>query len=337
MDTICALSTAPGRAGVAVIRISGPESFAMAGRLAGTLPEPGRHGVRMLRAADGSVIDDALVLSFQRPASFTGEDVVELQTHGSPAVTRTVLEALLSFGARLAEAGEFTRRALENDKLGIEEVEGLSDLLTAETKAQLDQAQRTRSGELGRLIEGLRARLLRAAALLEAMIDFADEEVPEDTSVEVLGLVGSVRGDIQAEIDGSFVAERVRDGFEIAVVGAPNAGKSTLINALAGREAVLVSDVAGTTRDVVELRMDLRGIAVTWLDTAGLRDTEDQVEQMGVARAKERAQAADLRLFLLADAGEAPGMVPLADDICLVGKSDLGVWRYLRCDRGRCG
>lgn len=324
MDTICALSTAPGRAGIAVIRVSGPEAFGMAGMLAGTVPKPGRHGVRILRASDGSVLDDALVLTFAGPASFTGEDVVELQVHGSPAVTAAVLDQLVRHGARPAEAGEFTRRALENDRLGVDEVEGLSDLLAAETKAQMDQAQRVRSGELGALIESLRARLLRAAALLEAMIDFADEEVPEDTTAEVLALTGAVRSDIRAEIDGSYVAERVRDGFEIAIIGVPNAGKSTLINALAGREAVLVSDIAGTTRDVVELRMDLRGLAVTWLDTAGLRHTEDRVEQMGVAMAKARADAADLRVFLLTEAGEAPSIEPLPDDLVLVGKADQG-------------
>ena len=322
MDTICAVSTAPGRAGVAVIRLSGPQSVPFAEALCGSLPSPGRHVLRTLRDRSGAKLDEALVLRFAGPASFTGEDVVEFQTHGSPAVTREVLAALTDLGARVAEPGEFTRRALENDKLDLVAVEGLGDLLAAETRVQLDQAQGVLSGRLMETLEFLRVRLLRASALLEAMIDFADEDIPEDVTEEAGEIIRDIRRRMADEIAGSFVAERVRDGFEVAIMGAPNVGKSTLLNAIAGRQAALVSDVAGTTRDVIELRTDLRGLPVTWLDTAGLRESDDRVEQMGVALAQERADAADLRIILLESALDV-GIEPRDDDLVLVGKSDV--------------
>ena len=325
MDTICALFTAPGRAGVAVIRISGAEAFEVALRLCDTLPKPGRHGIRSIHDADGLKLDDALVLVFKAPASFTGEDVVEFQTHGSPAVVQAVLAALILAGARQADAGEFTRRALENDKLDIVGVEGLSDLLAAETRAQLAQAQRVLSGRLADTVESLRTQLLRAAALFEAMIDFADEDIPEDVTGDAIHLIDQARGVIANEIKGSVLAERVRDGFEVAILGAPNVGKSTLMNALAGRQAALVSDVAGTTRDVIEFRADLRGLPVTWLDTAGLRDTDDKVEKMGVDLARERADRSDLRITILANADDAPPLEPRDGDLVLVGKADVQV------------
>lgn len=323
MDTICAVSTAPGRAGVAIVRVSGPHAVAAARQLAGNLPEPGRHAVRKLRFEDGAIIDEALVLNFAAPASFTGEDVVEFQTHGSPAVTSAVVDALEDLGVRRAEPGEFTRRALENDRLDLVAVEGLSDLLAAETRAQLDQAQSVLAGELAETVEFLHSHLLRAAALFEAMIDFADEDVPEDVTDEAVRHLDLAQERISLEIAGSFVAERVRDGFEVAVLGAPNTGKSTLLNALAGRQAALVSDMPGTTRDVIEFRQDLRGLPVTWLDTAGLRDASDAVERMGIDLARQRAEQADLRVFLLSSFGEAVPLAPLEDDLVLVGKADL--------------
>ena len=323
MDTICAVSTAPGRAGVAVVRLSGPQSVQIAEALCGSVPMPGRYALRVLRDADGAKLDEALVLRFSAPASFTGEDVVELQTHGSPAVTQEVLAALTGLGARIAEAGEFTRRALENDKLDLVAVEGLGDLLAAETRAQLDQAQSVLSGRLLETVEFLRERLVRAAALLEAMIDFADEEVPEDVTGEAIEIIQAIRQRIAGEIAGSLVADRVRDGFQVAILGAPNVGKSTLLNAIAGRQAALVSEIAGTTRDVIELRTDLRGLPVTWLDTAGLRETDDAVEQMGVRLARDRAEAADLRIFILANEGSEPEFEVKDEDLVLVGKSDI--------------
>ena len=317
-DTIFALASARGKAGVAVFRVSGPQAVAAVGRLCAV---PMVRGLR--RLVWGDVLDEALVLRFPEGGSFTGEEVVELQVHGSIAVIKAVSAALLAVGLRPAEAGEFTRRALENGRLDLARVEGLADLVEAETEAQRRQALRVFSGAIGARTEVWRAKLIRAAALIEATIDFADEDVPVDVTPEVLELIGDLQADLLAEITGSVVAERVRDGFEVAIVGAPNAGKSTLLNALAGREAAITSDVAGTTRDVIEVRMDLGGLAVTLLDTAGLRETEDRVEAIGVARALQRAERADLRVFLLAEPGEALMMAPLPEDLVVLGKADL--------------
>ena len=304
MDTIFALATARGKAGVAVIRISGPSSHAAAARLAGgDLPARGTV-LRALHDEDGAPLDDGLILTFRGPASFTGEDVAELQVHGSMAGVSAILTTLGRFpDLRLAEPGEFTRRALENGKLDLAQVEGLADLIEAETEAQRKQAHALLQGALGTLAEGWRHDLIRAAALIEAVIDFADEEVPTDVTPEVNALLTRVEGELRGQIAGVQMAERIREGFEVAIIGKPNAGKSTLLNALAGREAAITSDHAGTTRDVIEVRMDLAGLPVTLLDTAGLRDTKDAVEGMGIALARKRAEAADMRVFL-AEEGE---------------------------------
>ncbi|AOZ68083.1 tRNA uridine-5-carboxymethylaminomethyl(34) synthesis GTPase MnmE [Rhodobacter xanthinilyticus] len=322
MDTIFALATARGKAGVAVIRISGPRAFAAAESLAGRLPAPRRAGLRHLRLG-AEALDEAVVLCFEAGASFTGEEVAELHLHGAVATVSVVLRALGAVeGLRLAEPGEFTRRALENGRLDLAQVEGLSDLIEAETEAQRKQALRVLSGAVGEVVEAWRAKLVRAAALIEATIDFADEEVPVDVSPEVLELIGEVSGAVRAEIGRLGAAERIREGFEVAIVGRPNAGKSTLLNALAGREAAITSEIAGTTRDVIEVRMDLGGLAVTLLDTAGLRETEDVVEAIGVERAVSRAEAADLRIFLL-DREEIPLIAPRDGDLLVQGKADL--------------
>jgi tRNA modification GTPase len=323
MDTIFALATARGRAGVAVIRLSGPRAFEAGAALCGSLPTI--RGLRQLTDSRGAMLDDALVLVFDEGRSFTGEAVVEFQVHGSTAVIDAVLRRLSELdGLRLAEPGEFTRRALENGRLDLAQVEGLADLIEAETEAQRIQAQRVLSGALGEKADGWRRDLIRAAALLAATIDFADEDVPVDVSPEVNALLDRVQTSLDAEREGVGIAERIRDGFEVAIVGPPNAGKSTLLNALAGREAAITSELAGTTRDVIEVRMDLGGLPVTVLDTAGLRETDDLVEGIGIQRAVERAKAADLRVFLLS-AGEATyGIEPGPDDIVVLGKADLG-------------
>ena len=323
MDTIFAESTAHGRAGVSVVRISGPEAHEIAAKICGGLPKLRTSGLRYVRCSNGEVLDQALVLTFAAPNSFTGEDVVEFHLHGSIAVVRAVLSLLGQFtNTRVAEPGEFTRRALENEKLDLAQVEGLSDLIEAETEAQRKQAFNVLSGNLGRLVERWRTDLIRAASLLEATIDFADEDVPVDVTPEVKALLSGVCAEISKEVKGTKVAERIRSGFEVAIVGAPNAGKSTLLNALAGRDAAITSEVAGTTRDVIEVRMDLGGIPVTLLDTAGLRDTDDTVEVIGINRAIERANSADLRVFL-SGPNEELMLVPSDEDIVLVPKVDL--------------
>lgn len=323
MDTIFAQATAQGRAGVSVVRLSGPSAFEIAQDICGLLPGSHRAAVRNLRDSSGEVIDRALVLPFEGPNSFTGEDVVEFHLHGSIAIVGAILKRLSAFPqARLAEAGEFTRRALENEKLDLTQVEGLADLIEAETEAQRKQALRVLSGHLGDLVESWRSDLIRAAALLEATIDFADEDVPVDVTPEVDALLSGVASDLNREVAGAVVAERIRTGFEVAIIGAPNVGKSTLLNTLAGRDAAITSDVAGTTRDIVEVRMDLDGLPVTLLDTAGLRQSEDLVETLGIERAIKRAQSADLRVFLAVSEDALP-ITPMDDDIILHPMADL--------------
>ena len=282
------------------------------------------------------MLDEALVLVFAGPHSFTGEDVVELQCHGSTAVIAAILQNLSRQpGLRLADPGEFTRRALENGRLDLAQVEGLADLIDAETEAQRRQAQQVLSGALGDLAARWRRDLIRAAALVEATIDFADEDVPTDVTPEVNALLQGVLSDLLREISGVQIAERIRQGFEVAIIGAPNVGKSTLLNHLAGRDAAITSEIAGTTRDVIEVRMDLGGLPVTLLDTAGLRETEDAVEAIGIDRARQRAAAADLRVVLSED-GASP--IPLEpDDLLVLAKADLGGDSDRLCVSGKTG
>ena len=322
MDTIYALASARGKAGVAVLRLSGPMAHDAAAMLCGDLPVARRASLRRL-SWNGVELDQALVLIFPDGQSFTGEPSVELHLHGSLAVVQSVMRALSEIaGLRLAEPGEFTRRALENGQLDLAQVEGLADLIDAETEAQRRQALRVLSGAIGRRAEEWRRKLIRAAALIEATIDFVDEDVPVDVTPEVMELTSDVLVELRREVTGSFAAERIRDGFEVAIVGAPNAGKSTLLNALAGRDAAITSEFAGTTRDVIEVRMDIGGLAVTLLDTAGLRETADPVERIGIERALDRARLADLRVFL--ESGEdVPGIMPMQGDINISGKADV--------------
>ncbi len=323
MDTIFALATAPGKSSISVIRISGSRSddvFAAFGLK--QLPERGLYR-RKLTDLNGEMIDDAVVLVFRAPDSFTGENIIELQTHGSSAIQSkllSILSALPRF--RLAEPGEFTRRALLNGKMDLAQVEGLADLIDAETEAQRSQAVRVFSGAMGARVSEWRGMLVRALALVEAGIDFSDEDIPEDLLSEVASLLRCVLVDLRAQLTGAKAAERVRKGFDVVIVGAPNAGKSTLLNRLAGREAALVSEQPGTTRDAIEVHMEMSGLPVTLTDTAGLRESRDQLENLGIDRTMMRARTADLRIFLV-ETGEVSPVAAQPGDIVRRSKGDL--------------
>lgn len=321
MDTIFALASAAGKAGVSVIRLSGPDALKICDSWGLGLSDHDRRLVK-LRDDDGGLIDEAFAISFAPGRSYTGEQVVEFQTHGSPAVVAAVLNRLGALGGRHAEAGEFTWRAMENGQLDLAQVEGLADLIDSETEGQRRQAVRVFQGALGDLASGWREKLLRAAALLEATIDFVDEDVPIDVFPEVRDLVSSVKCEVADESKGVRVRERVRDGFEVALVGPPNAGKSTLLNRLAGREAAITSDIAGTTRDVLEVRMDLDGLPVTFLDTAGLRASVDKLEEIGIERGKARAATADVVVYL-SDGSDDENVETDALEIRVRAKADL--------------
>jgi tRNA modification GTPase len=300
-DTIFALSSGRPPAAIAVVRISGPRARAALERLAGRVPEPRKAALARVRDPDsGEVIDEALALWFPGPKSETGEDIAELQLHGGRAVIAAVLAALGRIdGLRPAEAGEFTRRAFENGQLDLTAVEGLADLIGAETEAQRRQAYRQLKGLLGDRAETWRARLIQALALVEARIDFSDEaDVPEDLITPALNIARELRDEIAEALAGAARGERLRDGLLVAIAGPPNAGKSTLLNRIARREAAIVSPIPGTTRDVIEVHLDLNGYPVTVLDTAGIRDSDDPVEQEGVRRARQRASDADLILWV---------------------------------------
>ena len=365
-ETIFAPSTAPGRAGVAVVRVSGPQAGkALSALSGGPLPVARQASLRRLRDPEsGERIDHALVLWFPAPKSFTGEDVAELHLHGGRAVVAAVLTALAGLpGLRPAAPGEFTRRAFDHDKLDLTAVEGLADLIDAETDAQRRQALRQMEGGLARLIEDWRSRLTRVLAHFEAAIDFSDEELPEALDREALAAAGGVAAEIETVLADGRRGERLREGLNAVILGAPNAGKSSLLNALAQREAAIVSALAGTTRDVIEVHLDLGGYPVTLVDTAGLRAAEGSdaaplaaataaptandaqppdghwaVEREGMARARARAEAADIKLLvfdLQAERPLVPEVMGLRDDRSLVvlNKADVAVPERLAAAR----
>jgi len=286
-DTIYALATAPGRAGVAIVRVSGGEARNVVARLTNRdVPSSRVATLRRIFDSDDAPIDDALVLFFSSPNSFTGEDVAEFHLHGGPAVVAALLQRMRSMeNCRLAEPGEFTRRAFHNNKLDLAQVEGLADLVAAETEAQRRQALRQAEGELSRFYDAWRARLLRALARLEAYIDFPDEDLPDQLIRAIDGEIAELVADLDRHLADNHRGEILRDGLTIAILGAPNVGKSSIINKLSKREAAIVSAIAGTTRDVIEVRMDLGGYPVTVADTAGLRASADEIEQEGIRRA----------------------------------------------------
>jgi len=299
-DTIFALSSGRPPAAIAVVRISGPRARMALEQLIGRVPQPRRASLARLRdPATGDVVDEGLALWFPAPNSETGEDMAELHVHGGRAIIAAVLAALAKLaGLRPAEAGEFTRRAFESGRMDLTAVEGLADLVAAETEAQRRQAYQHLKGLLGERAESWRQRLIEALALVEAGIDFSDEEdVPKDMMARSLELIRPLAEEIGKA--GAGQGERLREGLRVAIAGPPNAGKSTLFNRLARREAAIVSPFPGTTRDVLELHLDLGGYPVTMLDTAGIRETNDPVEREGVQRASERAADADLVLWVL--------------------------------------
>lgn len=323
-ETVFAPATAAGRAAVAVIRISGPDSSKILQQLAAPLPTPRRAVVRRLKAGDGSALDEALVLWLPAPASFTGEDSAELHLHGGRAGVEAVSRELAELGLRLAEPGEFSRRAFQNGKLDLTQAEAIADLVDAETDAQRRQALGQLEGELSARYEGWRRRLIQALARLEAAVDFPDEDLPETLQAEVGARIGALAGELEEALADHGRGEKVREGFKIALIGAPNAGKSSLLNRLAGREAAIVTDIAGTTRDVIEVPTVIEGFKVLFADMAGLRESVDPIEAEGVRRARAWAEAADLRLWVVDQA--APADLEDAtrpDDLLVLNKADL--------------
>jgi tRNA modification GTPase len=308
VPTIFAPATAPGRGGVAIVRVSGPLAGTALTALTGRpLPAPRMATfVRLTVSETGEFLDQGLVLWFPAPHSFTGEDVAEFHVHGGRAVIAGVIDALARLpGLRIAEPGEFSRRGFENGKFDLTAAEAIADLVDADTAAQRRQALRQMEGELGRLYDGWRHRLTRALAHLEADIDFPDEDLPEGVAVMVRPELEALADEIASHLNDNRRGERLRDGIHISILGAPNAGKSSLLNVLARREAAIVSERAGTTRDVVEVHLDLGGFPVVLADTAGLREAADEIESEGIRRALDRAANADLKLAVF-DATSLP-------------------------------
>ena len=326
-DTIFAPATAAGRAAVSVVRISGPRAGEALRALAGRLPAARQASLRAIRNAGGAALDRALVLWFPAPGSYSGEDCAELHVHGGPAVVAGVIDALQGLGLRLAEPGEFTRRAFENGKLDLAQAEGIADLIDSETEAQRRQALAQVEGALSQAQARWRAALTECLAVFEAAVDFPDEEVPADVAARARPVLEGLICDLDAASAEAERGERIREGYRIALMGAPNAGKSTLLNALAGRDAAIVTATPGTTRDVIEVPLVIAGYKALLADMAGLRETADEIEAEGVRRARAWASSADLRLWVVDGSGASEPEAPAelrAGDICVISKQDLG-------------
>jgi tRNA modification GTPase len=327
-STIFAVATGFGRAAISVIRVSGGRTRFILETIAGGVPEPRRLVLRRLRAPHShEVLDQALVAWMPGPHSFTGEDQAELHIHGGVAARGAVVRALAEIpGCRAAEPGEFTRRAFLNGRMDLSSVEGLVDLIDAETEAQRRQALRQLEGALGGLAEAWRERLIEALTLLEAALDFSDEaDVPTHLESAAAAIAQDLATSIGQHLADGRRGERLRDGFVVVLAGPPNAGKSTLLNALARRDVAIVSDIPGTTRDAIEVRCDLGGLPVTFIDTAGLRDSQDPIEQAGMARTRARLGSADLTLWLIPPDSSTRGVPDESGPVLKVAtKADIG-------------
>lgn len=325
-DTIFALSSGALPSGVAVVRLSGPRALDVAAILAGRVSRPRQASLQWIRKRNGERIDQGLVFTFPAPASFTGEDCVEFQVHGGRAVIAALLQELAGFdGLRHAEAGEFSRRAFDNGRLDLVEIEGLADLIVADTEMQRKLALEQSGGTLSALYSGWTDRLTRIRALIEAELDFPDEDdIPGAVSDQLWPMLALLRDEIDRHLAGAAAAEIVRDGFRIAIIGPPNAGKSSLLNALAQRDVAIVTDVAGTTRDVLGIDLDIGGYLVHVMDTAGIRETEDVIEREGVRRAFRSIEQADLVLLLGLERGGVDCDIPRGKRVLAIhSKSDL--------------
>ncbi|MBS4772747.1 MAG: tRNA uridine-5-carboxymethylaminomethyl(34) synthesis GTPase MnmE [Proteobacteria bacterium] len=302
-QTIYALSTVYGKSGVAVIRISGSEALTVVSRMtnlnAAAIKPRYAYFVKLRHAVSDELLDKCLLLYFKAPHSFSGEDIVELHTHGSRAVIAAVMDSLAQLKSfRLAEPGEFSKRAFYNNKMDLTEAEGLADLIDAETAEQQKYAIRQMDGVLKGLYEGWREKLVKILAHLEAYIDFPDEDIPQNIIDNMQNTVFKLCEDVKKHLQSDNIGERLREGFRVTIIGAPNAGKSSLLNQIARREAVIVSDIAGTTRDAIDIHLDLGGYPVMFTDTAGLRETKEEIEQKGIAIAHEKAAQSDLVIYL---------------------------------------
>ena len=324
-DTIFAPASGAGTAAIAVLRVSGPGSHAIVVKLCHAVPTPRLASLRALRDGAGELLDRAVVLWFPAPGSYTGEDSAEFHLHGGRAVLDGVAEALVAAGARPAEPGEFTERAFLNGRIDLLEAEGIADLIAAETSAQRGQALRQMDGGLGGIYRQWADRLLLLLARQEALIDFPDEDIPASVAAHIEAEIAALAREMRAHLDDGARGERLRNGLVFAVIGPPNAGKSTLINALAGREVSIVSAQPGTTRDIIEARVILGGGPVTLLDTAGLREAAEAVEAEGVRRARARARRADF-VIALTDVTAAPLPPPELGDVPMLrvlNKADM--------------